>query len=83
MSASRNLSGSPFRATWRWIPTFNPRVPMLVARPAVVITTPNKHELESAVGPTSALEIAGREGDLRRVSKAVEVAGQARRRKLN
>jgi hypothetical protein len=40
-----------------------------------VVTTPNKRKLEEAVGVASALEIGGREEDLRRVSKAVEAQG--------
>ena len=47
--------------------------PALQSQPFVV-TTPNKHKLEQAVGPTSAIEIGGRDADLRRVLKAVEAA---------
>ena len=73
--------GMPYASSWDLLNVI--RISSALKSQPFVITTPNKQKLESAVGPTSALEIAGREGDLRRVSKAVEVAGQARRRKLN
>lgn len=45
--------------------------PALQSRP-FVITTPDKRKLEHAVGATGAIEIRGRDTDLRRVLKAVE-----------
>jgi CheY-like chemotaxis protein len=70
--------GMPYASSWDLLEVIRTS-PVLQSQPFVV-TTPNKRKLELAVGPTSALEIAGRAGDLRRVSNAVEAAGEAHRR---
>ena len=67
--------GMPYASSWDLLEVI--RISPALQSLPFVITTPNKRELELAVGPTSALEIGGREGDLRRVSKAVEAAGDA------
>jgi CheY-like chemotaxis protein len=43
-----------------------------------VVTTPNKRQLEKAVGPTSALEISSAAGTLKMLLKAVESAAADR-----
>ena len=70
--------GMPYESSWDLLEVIRTS-PALQLQP-FVITTPNKRKLELAVGPTSAFEIGGREGDLRRVVKAVEAAGEAPRR---
>ena len=70
--------GMPYASSWDLLDVIRTS-PALHSQP-FVITTPNKRKLELAVGQTSALEIGGREGDLRRVFKAVE-AGTGRRAK--
>jgi len=68
--------GMPYASSWDLLEVIRTS-PALQSQP-FVITTPNKRKLEAAVGrPTSALEIGGREEDLRRVSKAVEAAKDA------
>ena len=70
--------GMPYTSSWDLLEVI--RASSALQSQAFVITTPNKRKLEAAVGPTSALEIAGRESDLRRVSKAIDAAGAAPRR---
>jgi len=67
--------GMPYASSWDLLEVIRAS-PALQSQP-FVITTPNKRKLEEAVGATSALEIGGREEDLRRVSKAVEAAKDA------
>ena len=67
--------GMPYASSWDLLEVIRTS-PALQSQP-FVITTPNKRKLEEAVGLTSALEIGGREEDLRRVSKAVEAAKDA------
>lgn len=67
--------GMPYASSWDLLEVIRTS-PALQSQP-FVITTPNKRKLEEAVGLTSALEIGGREEDLRRVSKAVEAATDA------
>ena len=64
--------GMPYASSWDLLEVIRTS-PALQSQP-FVITTPNKRKLELAVGSTPALEIGGREGDLRRVFKAVEAA---------
>jgi CheY-like chemotaxis protein len=64
--------GMPYVSSWDLLEVIRAS-PALQSQP-FVITTPNKLKLESAVGPTSAFEIADRQSDLRRMSKAVEAA---------
>jgi CheY-like chemotaxis protein len=70
--------GMPYASSWDLLEVIRSS-PALQLQP-FVITTPNKRKLELAVGATSAFEIGGREGDLRRVAKAVEAADEAPRR---
>ena len=67
--------GMPYASSWDLLEVIRTSPP-LQSQP-FVITTPNKRKLEEAVGLTSALEIGGREEDLRRVSKALEAATDA------
>ena len=67
--------GMPYASSWDLLEVIRTSPP-LQSQP-FVITTPNKRKLEEAVGLTSALEIGGREEDLRRVSKAVQSAKNA------
>src|SRR5690606_30231418 len=67
--------GMPYPSSWDLLEVIRTS-PALQSQP-FVITTPNKKKLELAVGPTSALEIAGRQDDLHRVCKAVEAAADA------
>jgi len=69
----------PYASSWDLLEVIR-ALPELRSQP-FVITTPNKRKLEQAVGPTSALEIGGREDDLRRVCKAVEAARDAAAKK--
>jgi CheY-like chemotaxis protein len=64
--------GMPYASSWDLLEVIR-TAPVLQSQP-FVITTPNKQKLESEVGPTAALEIGGREDDLRRVSKAIDAA---------
>jgi len=64
--------GMPYASSWDLLEVIRTS-PALQSQP-FVITTPNKKKLELAVGQTSAVEIGGREGDLRRVFNAVEAA---------
>ena len=68
--------GMPYPSSWDLLEVIRASSPALQSQP-FVITTPNKRKLELAVGQTSAVEIGGREEDLRRVSKAVEAARAA------
>ena len=65
--------GMPYSSSWDLLEVIRTTSPALQRQP-FVITTPNKRKLEQAVGPTSAIEIGGRDTDLRRVLKAVEAA---------
>ena len=67
--------GDPYASSWDLLEVI--RTSAALQSQPFVITTPNKQKLEEAVGLTSALEIGGREEDLRRVSKAVEAATDA------
>jgi CheY-like chemotaxis protein len=67
--------GMPYASSWDLLEVIRTS-PALKGQP-FVITTPNKRKLELAVGQTSAVEIGGREDDLRRVYKAVEAARNA------
>ena len=69
-------AGTPYASSWDLLEVI--RTSAALQSQPFVITTPNKRKLEAAVGSTSALELSGRERDLRRVSKAVEVAGERR-----
>ena len=73
--------GMPYASSWDLLEVI--RTSAALQSQPFVITTPNKRKLEAAVGSTSALEISGRERDLRRVSKAVEVAGERRLGRLS
>jgi CheY-like chemotaxis protein len=64
--------GMPYPSSWDLLEVIR-TAPALQNQPFVV-TTPNKRKLEQAVGPTPAIEIGGRDADLRRVLKAVEAA---------
>ena len=64
--------GLPYASSWDLLEVIR-MSPLLQSQP-FVITTPNKRKLEHAVGATSAIEIGGRDTDLRRVLKAVEAA---------
>ena len=52
--------------------------PALQSQP-FVITTPDKRKLEHAVGATPAIEMGGRDTDLRRLLEAVEAAADGAR----
>ena len=65
----------PYASSWDLLEVIRTS-PALQSQP-FVITTPNKRKLELAAGPTSAIEIGGREGDLRRVCAAVEAAADS------
>ena len=69
--------GMPYASSWDLLNVI--RISSALKSQPFVITTPNKRKLELAVGPTPAIEIAGRDADLRRVSKAVEAACEAPR----
>jgi CheY-like chemotaxis protein len=69
--------GMPYPSSWDLLDVIRAS-PALQSQP-FVITTPNKQKLEQAVGPTSAIEIAGGAEDLRRLLKAVERAGNVAR----
>ena len=56
--------GMPYASSWDLLEVIR-SAPALESQP-FGITTPNKRKLELAVGPTSAVEIGGREADLRR-----------------
>ena len=62
--------GLPYASSWDLLEVIRTS-PALHGQP-FVITTSNKRNLEQAVGPTSAIEIGGRDTDLRRAFKAVE-----------
>jgi hypothetical protein len=62
----------PYPISWDLLEVIR-TAPALQSQPFVV-ATPNKPKLEQAVGPTPAIEIGGRDADLRRVLKAVEAA---------
>lgn len=62
----------PYASSWDLLEVIR-TAPALQSQP-FVITTPNKRKLEDAVGALPAFEIGGRETDLRRVLKALEVA---------
>lgn len=64
--------GMPYASSWDLLDVIR-TAPALQSQ-RFVLTTPNKRKLELAVGRTSAIEIGGRDGDLRRVLKAVESA---------
>lgn len=65
--------GMPYASSWDLLEVI--RTSPALQRHPFVITTPNKRKLEQAVGSsTSAIEISGRDTDLRRVLKAVEAA---------
>ena len=64
--------GMPYASSWDLLEVI--RTSPALQRQPFVITTPNKRKLEQAVGSTSAIEIGGRDTDLRRVLKAVEAA---------
>ena len=70
--------GMPYASSWDLLDVIR-TTPSLQSQ-RFVMTTPNKRKLEQAVGPTPAIEIGGRDGDLRRVLKAVEAAGHVERR---
>jgi CheY-like chemotaxis protein len=74
-------AGTPYASSWDLLEVI--RTSAALQSQPFVITTPNKRKLEAAVGSTSALELSGRERDLRRVSKAVEVAGERRLGRLS
>jgi hypothetical protein len=63
----------PYPSSWDLLDVI--RASPALQSQAFVITTPNKTKLEQAVGPTTAIEIAGHAEDLRRLLKAVERAG--------
>jgi CheY-like chemotaxis protein len=74
--------GMPYESSWDLLEAIR-MAPALQSQP-LVITTPNKGKLEQAVGQTAALEISGRERDLRRLLKAVdEAADVARQSRVN
>jgi CheY-like chemotaxis protein len=62
----------PYSSSWDLLDVIR-TAPALHSQP-FVITTPNKRNLEQAVGPTSAFEIGGPDSDLRRVLNAVIAA---------
>ena len=64
--------GMPYASSWDLLEVI--RTSPALQRQPFVLTTPNKRKLELAVGSTSAIEIGGRDTDLRRVLKAVEAA---------
>jgi CheY-like chemotaxis protein len=64
--------GMPYGSSWDLLEVI--RASPALQSQRFVVTTPNKRKLEEAVGPTSAVEIAGREEDLRRLSDAIEAA---------
>ena len=64
--------GMPYASSWDLMEAI--RASPALQRQPFVITTPNKRKLELAVGSTSAIEIGGRDTDLRRVLKAVDAA---------
>jgi CheY-like chemotaxis protein len=64
--------GMPYVSSWDLLEVI--RTSPALQRYSFVITTPNKRKLEQAVGPTSAIEIGGRDTELRRVLNAVEAA---------
>lgn len=66
--------GMPYASSWDLLEVIRTS-PTLQSQP-FVITTPNKRKLEHAVGATPAIEIGGRDTDLRRVLKAVEAAAE-------
>jgi CheY-like chemotaxis protein len=69
--------GMPYESSWDLLEAIR-MAPALRSQP-LVITTPNKGKLEQAVGRTGALEISGRQRDLRRLLKAVDEAADAAR----
>ena len=73
--------GMPYASSWDLLEVIRSSPALQSQR--FVITTPNKRKLELAAGPTTALEIGGRESDLRRVLKAVEEAGAVDRQSGN
>ena len=68
--------GMPYASSWDLLEVI--RTSPALQRQTFVITTPNKRKLEQAVGSTSAIEIGGRDTDLRRVLKAVEAGANNR-----
>jgi len=64
--------GMPYESSWDLLEAI--RMSPALHSQSFVITTPNKAKLEQAVGRTDALEISGRESDLRRLLKAVAEA---------
>ena len=64
--------GPPYDSSWDLLEAIRIS-PALQSQP-FVITTSNKPKLEHAVGAAPAIEIGGRDTDLRRVLKAVEAA---------
>ena len=71
--------GMPYESSWDLLEAIR-MAPALQSQP-LVITTPNKDKLEQAVGRTGALEISGREEDLRRLLKAVDEAADGAQRR--
>ena len=71
--------GMPYESSWDLLEAIR-MAPALRSQP-LVITTPNKGKLEQAVGRTGALEISGREEDLRRLLKAVDEAADGAQRR--
>jgi CheY-like chemotaxis protein len=67
--------GMPYASSWDLLEVI--RTAPALQRQPFVITTPNKRKLEEAVGSTSAIEIAGRDTDLRRVLTAVQTAANS------
>jgi CheY-like chemotaxis protein len=68
--------GVPYASSWDLLEVI--RTSPALERQPFVITTPNKRKLEQAVGSTtSAIEIAGRDTDLRRVLKAAKTAANS------